>query len=657
MERRRFLRNLPIREKLRAIILFISGVSVVGACAVFVTYQWFTSRADQARRLDTLANIVGDQSTAALEFEQEPQAVTILASLKAERQIVAAAVYAKDGRIFARFVREGAENDRVAAKPGPDGQTFDAGDILTFRPLYSGKERIGTIFLRADRSAAWNRLWVNLATMGLVLLGAGAAILFLSARLGRLISEPIARLSAVVQSVSAKRDYSIRVEGGGRDELGRLIDGFNDMLLQVEQRNSALAKARDELEQRVLERTRELEQEVAERKAAEKQLQEKDLRLTEAHEISQLGSWEWHPATNKLTWSDEVYRMTGVLPTHFKSNLPETVAMVNHPDDRQAIQDAMETSRARREPFSTDTRIIRPDGSIRHLHVQGKPVLDDAGQVVRLVGTVQDITERKRADQAILTLNAELRARMDELAMVNKELESFSYSVSHDLRAPLRAIDGFSRMLIEDFAERVDGEGRRYLEVIMENTRKMGQLIDDLLEFSKMGRKALLTTPLDMEGLVNQVCTETRTAHPDRALEMKVGSLPPSQGDPAMVKVVFANLVSNAVKYSRGRNPAVIEIGARVDAHETVYYVRDNGVGFEMQYAHKLFGVFQRLHPSHEFEGTGVGLALVQRIVQRHGGRAWAEGQVGVGATISFALPRHSAEGEVRESKGSAAGP
>src|SRR6185295_1582648 len=189
---------------------------------------------------------------------------------------------------------------------------------------------------------------------------------------------------------------------------------------------------------------RNLEQEVADRKAAEKQLQEKELRLTEAHEIAQLGSWEWHPATNKVTWSDEVYRMTGVLPTHFKSNLPETV-MVNHPDDRQAIQDALETSRARREPFSTDTRIIRPDGTIRHLHVQGKPVLDDTGHVVRLVGTVQDITERKRADQAIHTLNAELRSRMEELAAVNKELEGFSYSVSHDLRAPLRAIGGYSR--------------------------------------------------------------------------------------------------------------------------------------------------------------------------------------------------------------------
>ncbi|HEY3225551.1 MAG TPA: ATP-binding protein [Planctomycetota bacterium] len=642
MADRRFLRDMSIREKLRAIILIISGISVVGACAVFVTYQWFTSRDDQARKLEIMANIVGDQSTAALEFEQEPQAAAILASLKAERQIVAAAVYARDGRIFAKFVREGAEGDRIALRPGPVGQSFDGGDLLIFRPLLSGQERIGTIFLRADMSDAWHRLWVNLATVGLVLLGAAAAILFLSAKLGKLISEPIGRLSEVVQSISARRDYSIRVEGGGRDELGRLIDGFNDMLLQVEQRNSALAKARDELEMRVQERTREL--------------QEKELRLTEAHEIAQLGSWEWIPATNKVVWSDEVFRMTGVLPTKFTGVLPDAV-MVNHPDDRQAIQDALEASRAKREPLSTDTRIIRPDGSIRYLHVQGKPVLDDAGHVVRLVGTVQDITERRRADQAILTLNAELRSRMEELAAVNKELEGFSYSVSHDLRAPLRAIDGFSRMLIEDFAERVDGEGRRYLNVIMENTRKMGQLIDDLLEFSRMGRKALLTTPLDMEGLVKQVCTDMRTAHPDRALEMKVGPLPPSQGDPAMIKVVFANLLSNAVKYSRGRNPAVIEVGARVDANETVYFVRDNGVGFEMQYANKLFGVFQRLHPSHEFEGTGVGLALVQRIVQRHGGRAWAEGQVGAGATISFALPRRQEESEAPERMKSAAGP
>ena len=290
-----------------------------------------------------------------------------------------------------------------------------------------------------------------------------------------------------------------------------------------------------------------------------------------------------------------------------------------------------------------DTRIIRPDGSIRYLHVQGKPVLDDAGRVVRLVGTVQDITERKRADEAIQALNKELSSRVEEVAAVNKELEGFSYSVSHDLRAPLRAIHGYSRMLLEDYADRVDGEGKRFLEVISNNTQRMGQLIDDLLDFSRLGRKSLIMAPLDMEGLVKQICEEAKMTATDRKIEFRIAPIPPAHGDAAMFRVVFGNLVSNAVKYSKGRDPAIVEIGGWPEGKETVYFVKDNGVGFQMEYAHKLFGVFQRLHTAQEFEGTGVGLALVQRIVQRHGGRVWAEGRVGAGATISFALPRRPA--------------
>jgi PAS domain S-box-containing protein len=430
----------------------------------------------------------------------------------------------------------------------------------------------------------------------------------------------------------------VSVEGGGQDELGRLITGFNDMLRAVQERETALAQARDQLEARVRERTRELEQEIAERKAAQKAMQDKELKLIEAQQIAQLGSWEWDPATNAVEWSDELYRITGVLPNRFSGKLPEAV-LVAHPEDRKVIQDAMEKSRAEREPFQAEIRIIRPDGSIRFIRVHGKPVLDDAGKTVRLIGTVQDITERKRSESAIQKLNEELSSRVEEAAAANKELEGFSYSVSHDLRAPLRAIHGYSRMLMEDYADRVDGDGKRFLEVISQNTRRMGQLIDDLLDFSRLGRKALLMSPVDMAALVKQVCDEAVAAAPDRRLEFRTGDLPPAHGDASMLRIAVTNLVSNAVKYSKGRDPAVIEIGSRADGGDTAYFVKDNGVGFEMEYAHKLFGVFQRLHRAEDFEGTGVGLALVQRIIQRHGGRVTAEGRVGSGATFTFFLP------------------
>jgi PAS domain S-box-containing protein len=397
---------------------------------------------------------------------------------------------------------------------------------------------------------------------------------------------------------------------------------------------------RKEAESRVLERSHELEKELVDRKAAEERLHEKDLRLTEAQEIARLGSWEWNVSTNKIVWSDEVYRISGIMPSRFGGTLPEFINVL-YPDDRAILREAMDTACRKREPLAVDFRIIRPDGSVRHLHAQGKVVLDNEARPIRLAATLQDITERKLADQVILDLNKELQSRMSELASANKELEGFSYSVSHDLRAPLRAIDGYSRMLLEDFGPQAQGEARRYLDVIMGNARRMGQLIDDLLSFARMGKKSLETFSIDMNAQVQDTIAELKQQNPDRELDFRTTPLPSTQGDPAMFRQVWTNLLSNAVKYSRGRQPAIIEIGAREEPMETIYYVKDNGVGFEMEFAHKLFGIFQRLHSAKEFEGTGVGLALVQRIIQRHGGRVWADSTVGSGATFLFALPRN----------------
>ena len=235
---------------------------------------------------------------------------------------------------------------------------------------------------------------------------------------------------------------------------------------------------------------------------------------------------------------------------------------------------------------------------------------------------------------------AETRARLlADLEAKNKELESFSYSVSHDLRAPLRAIDGFSRMLLEGHAERLDAEGKRLLGVVVENARRMGQLIDDLLRFSRLGRTALRRTRLDMAGLARSVAAELQAAAPGRRVELVVRDLPPAHADPSLVRQVFQNLIGNALKYTRTRETARIEVGFRTEGLDSEYSVSDNGVGFEMEYAHKLFGVFQRLHSSEEFEGSGVGLALVKRIVERHGGTVRAEGKPGEGATFRFTLP------------------
>jgi light-regulated signal transduction histidine kinase (bacteriophytochrome) len=241
-------------------------------------------------------------------------------------------------------------------------------------------------------------------------------------------------------------------------------------------------------------------------------------------------------------------------------------------------------------------------------------------------------------------MNEELEKRVTErtmeLQIANKELEAFSYSVSHDLRAPLRAIDGFSRILIEEYQEKLDPEGRRICKVISDNTRKMDQLIDDLLAFSRFGSTEMQCSDIDMTMLANSVFIETTNKNERGKISFTVSQLPQTKGDLNLIKQVWVNLISNAVKFSSTRELPVITIGCKEEDNSYVYYIRDNGVGFNMRYEDKLFKVFQRLHDIKKFKGTGVGLALVKQIINRHDGKVWAVGEIDKGATIYFSLPK-----------------
>jgi PAS domain S-box-containing protein len=287
-----------------------------------------------------------------------------------------------------------------------------------------------------------------------------------------------------------------------------------------------------------------------------------------------------------------------------------------------------------------------PDGRRRDLLVNTAPIRDPHGNISGAVGLFQDITQRKRAEEKIRKLNAELGARIREvsertleLEAANKELEAFSYSVSHDLRTPLRAIEGFARMLIDDYAPTLGGEGLRLLEVIRSNTRIMGDLIDDLLALSRLGRQEIRSQELDLGGLVTSVFGELKAQEPERQMELVLNPLPPAFGDRNLINQVLVNLLGNAVKFTKPREKAIIEVGGWTEGKENIYFIKDNGVGFDMRYVGKIFGVFQRLHRREDFEGTGVGLAIVQRIINRHGGRVWATGKVDRGAEFYFALP------------------
>ena len=300
---------------------------------------------------------------------------------------------------------------------------------------------------------------------------------------------------------------------------------------------------------------------------------------------------------------------------------------------------------------TVEIAILHLDGSIRTVLWNSATLFTADGKTpVAMIAQGQDITERKRAEEEIHELNTGLeqrvRERTDELQAANQELEAFSYSVSHDLRAPLRHVQGYVDMLAREAEGRLSDKGRRYMKTIEDASREMGVLIDDLLAFARMGRAEMIETKVDLGALVRETLREMEPATPERNIVWKIPPLPAVQADPAMLKLALANLLGNAVKFTRPRDPAQIEMGrAGAEDGRVIFFVRDNGVGFDPQYAHKLFGVFQRLHRTEDFEGTGIGLASVRRIIARHGGRTWAEGRLNEGATFYFTLKGSAVQG------------
>jgi PAS domain S-box-containing protein len=438
-----------------------------------------------------------------------------------------------------------------------------------------------------------------LVALGFVVLSA-VGIRMLSAR----ITTPLHELSLASEAI-ASGDYSSRVTSRRRDELGRLSRAFNAMAQQVESAHGGLEDA----------------------------VRQRTAKLQEAREeLDQFFSL----SLDLLCLSDRTGRFTRVNPAWQKllGWTPDELTSVPyaefvHPDDAAATATEAAQVSAGGSVFNFENRYRHKDGSYRWLSWKAAPRAD--GDVV--YATARDITEQKQAARA-------LERHVDELAAVNHELEAFSYSVSHDLRAPLRHITGFAMMLQQSASATLDTEGRRYLKTITDAATRMGRLIDDLLAFSRVGRTQLARSPVNLNHLVQEAKQEVSADINGRAVNWQVRDLPVVDGDPSLLRLVFVNLLSNALKYSAARPRTEIEVGVLPQAGaETVVFVKDNGVGFDMQYVHKLFGVFQRLHSGDDFEGTGIGLANVRRIIQRHGGRTWADGVVDRGATFYVSLP------------------
>lgn len=496
------LRDWPIRQKLTAMLLLVSGVVLLLTSAGFVTYEIVRFRRATLKDLSTLGRVIAANSTASLAFANEADAREILSALRAEPHVVAAALYDRNGQLFSRYPAELAL-DAVPATPGRDGYHFEGGYVIVIEPVAeAGNPRLGTLYLQFDMKAVSRtvRLSAAIAAGGLVvaLLAAWGLATLLQGR----ISRPILALADTAAQVSARQDYSVRAPKFGADELGALTDAFNQMVARMEEQNRAVSESREQLR-------------------------------------------------------------------HYAGELEQRVAERTH-----------------------------------------------------------ELEERNEA----------LRRNAAELTAANTELDAFAYSVSHDLRAPLRSIDGFSQVLLEDYAGQLDDAGRDSLQRVRAASQRMGTLIDDLLKLARFTRMELRAESVDLSAMAREIVAELQRTAPERQVDVTIAPGMSARGDVRLLRVVLENLLRNSWKYTAKQPRPRIELGVLAENGERVFAVRDNGAGFDMKYADKLFGVFQRLHSAAEFEGTGVGLATVRRIINRHGGRIWAEGAVDQGATFYFTL-------------------
>jgi PAS domain S-box-containing protein len=381
--------------------------------------------------------------------------------------------------------------------------------------------------------------------------------------------------------------------------------------------------------------------EMTEHKRTELRLRRSEELMVDTQGVAHLGTWEWDIAEPHAIWSDELYRIYGLTPETYTPSYEAYLTMV-HPDDRERVIEA--TNRVFKEhiPYSHDERIRRPDGSLRYLHTWAHPVLDDAGKLTRLVGVCQDITDQKLAEEEVNQLNADLERRVEERTHIiensMRDVEAFNATVSHDLRAPLAVIQLSCETIRQKHAATLPPGVTDSLARIERSVVFMNTLVTDLLTLSHVGHAVIERSDFDLSSVSEEILADLRHETPDRQVIVDVEPGLRGSADAALMRAALENLLRNAWKYSSRVPAARIEVGSAIDEGKRAFFIRDNGAGFDMSEAHRLFAPFERLHKSSEFEGTGVGLAAVHRIIERHGGRIWATSEPGRGATFYFTL-------------------
>lgn len=689
-----FVHNLSLRRKLIAIVMLTCMASLSLMGGVFAAWEWSSLRRIAVRDMTTHANVLADNCRATITFRDATEAAEILQTVEAIPSIVVACVYA-DGELFAAYVREGSGAEAPAPGELKDHPVFGRRSLTLTQPVFLDDEQIGTVCLRADLNYLYQRLQGSAMVILAILALSSVAAYVVSSRLQRVISHPILHLAGVARLVSEKRQYTARAEPHGGDEVGLLIDAFNEMLGQIQQRDAALVDANEQLEARVQERTgeltaanRNLVREVAFRKQAEQVLMERTqrivshqralLRLTKdvkndlqttmkmASEeaartlgIQRVGIWFLHEQFSELV-CEHLYDVRGEnQDCHLRIRASDYPAYFEAIENSRilAISNAREDLRTR---GFTDY-YYEPQGIVSimavpiRLHAKLLGVMcyehvgaarewsleeqDFAASVADMIALQAESNERRKLERALAKANEHLAETVRDLRRSNKELQDFAYVAAHDLKAPLRGIGTLTDWIASDYADKFDEQGRQQLRMLKGRVARLSELIDGILHYSEIGRVASRTQPVDLNELVLEVIA---LLDPPKHVDVSVsGPLPVVVCEKIRVGQVFRNLIDNAVKYmdkAEGR----IEILCEEQDGFWRFAISDNGPGIDRKYFEKIFQMFQTLAPRDERESTGIGLAIVKKIVELCGGSVWVESKVGEGTTFFFTLPKQN---------------
>jgi len=607
-----FIRNLSIRQKLMFALTGTCAMALILCVAAIAAFEYISYQERVASVLESKADILSTLLGAGMEFGDHERANELLGKLAAIPAMESALLLDSSAARFASYRRN--KDTQFGAVKSEDGVIAESDGATLNRTVYSGEgEPVGKLILRANYSDLQQRLSRQSKVLGGLLVALVLVASVLTWLLQRFITEPIVALAKVSDRSTAGKDYEERVQNDSSDEIGQLTSAFNRMVDNLQDREKALRASEERF-----------------RTFMDNNPAAAFLKNAEgAYVYCNNGFLKKSGRTSQQVLGRND---TEIWPARTAQKFNENTSGLQL--DKPAITvEEVDLYSGKREWWTLIQFLIE----------------EASGE--RLTGGIGlDITSLKEAEQ-IHKLNEELERRVarrtEQLEMKNQELESFSYSVSHDLRAPLRNLGGFIELLAGELGEKTGEDPARYMQIIKEEASRMGQLIDDLLLFSRLGRADMIMNAVDLDTLAREACDGMRHDLEGRKIEWIITGLPNVKGDRNLLRQVYANLIGNAVKFTRERDPAVIEIGALPHAdgeNGNTLFVKDNGAGFNEKYMDKLFGVFQRLHSTKQFEGTGIGLANVKTIIERHEGRVWAKGEEGKGAAFYFTMPTKQAK-------------